>query len=850
MKLLFRVILKFCTTNHLFKYFRKRYSDQQLEILNKLVRTRGKIRNLRYHVAFLKACIKKRVVPKFLKTRIEKSRARINSRIESAFLHDEIENSVKEMSTVTQRCAKLKQQAVQFLSYFDLIRFCRYMAKIDARKEDEKVRQNERNISLLLKTRYGTKAVAGSKVITNLSDYELSDTEELVLSLGLDFSVPPTEIKREEVFAEFEVLLGQLSHHHQKFDDESRAKEHSEKIVALKAKLSSLAHGFCGTPIDRSDFTMTSDCYRSIRSLKSNKSIHITKPDKGSGVVILNKCDYISKMDLILGDKSKFEILGPACDNDNTSKIEARIQRLLLTLKKAGKISSAEYDDIRPTGSIRPRMYGLPKTHKSNVPLRPILSMVGSAYHKVAKWIARYLEPVSLLYGGNCIRDSFTFADTIRNVDLDESEISMCSFDISSLFTNVPVQETIEICANELYGGVLPSPPFSRSSFVKLMRLITCDVEFSFNNTIYTQIDGVAMGSPLGPILANIFVGYYEKRLFEDIDRPLMYQRYVDDTFAIFENESQCDLFLSKLNGLHPSLKFTMEKEVNNSLAFLDVVVEKTGANFVTSVYRKPTFSGQYISWDSFCPVKRKVNLIRTLVHRALMICSKVKLDSELENIRSIFQSNGYPDHIIKMTIDRKLKDFRKVKPFGPRKCPVYLHLPWIGKVSNRFEKQIKSSVSHCFSQVEPQIIFMTKSLMPATQKDVLPATNQSNIIYEYTCRCDSRYVGRTSQRLQQRIRQHVPRQIRINNVSPTPSSQSVDTLRDYDQVTACNSAIGQHLLSHPECADHYNDSQFSILARGRSLFHLKVLESTIIKLRKPILCRQKERLYTLGIFH
>ena len=139
------------------------------------------------------------------------------------------------------------------------------------------------------------------------------------------------------------------------------------------------------------------------------------------------------------------------------------------------------------------------------------------------------------------------------------------------------------------------------------------------------------------------------------------------------------------------------------------------------------------------------------------------------------------------------------------------MHLPWIGTACNRFEKQIKSSVSHCFAQVEPRVIFTTKSLLPATRKDVLPAIDQSNIIYQYTCRCDSRYVGLTSQHLQQRIRQHVPRQIKNSQGDDmsASSSQSLGTMQEYDKVTACNSAIGQHLLKHPECAKHYNINQF-----------------------------------------
>jgi len=138
------------------------------------------------------------------------------------------------------------------------------------------------------------------------------------------------------------------------------------------------------------------------------------------------------------------------------------------------------------------------------------------------------------------------------------------------------------------------------------MQLATSSVEFSFNNSMYRQIDGVAMGSPPGPALANIFVGHQEQKLFNVVNRPLAYFRYVDDTFAVFNNEDDCNAFLSHLNCLHSSLRFTHEKESNHSLHFLDVLLERRDSEFSTSVYRKPTFTGQYLRWNSFIPTNGK----------------------------------------------------------------------------------------------------------------------------------------------------------------------------------------------------------------------------------------------------
>ena len=155
----------------------------------------------------------------------------------------------------------------------------------------------------------------------------MSDTEKFVLSHGLDFCLPPTNEKREKIFAEFEVLMVQLFYH------SSKSKE---CLSASKAKLNHLAHAFCGTQIYLTYFAIHRECIDAIKSLRSNDKIIITKPDKGSGVVILNKSDYITKMNLILNDESKFQQIGPADTNDNTEKIEAKIQRRLLHPRTVG----------------------------------------------------------------------------------------------------------------------------------------------------------------------------------------------------------------------------------------------------------------------------------------------------------------------------------------------------------------------------------------------------------------------------------------------------------------------------------------------------------------------------------
>ena len=131
-------------------------------------------------------------------------------------------------------------------------------------------------------------------------------------------------------------------------------------------------------------------------------------------------------------------------------------------------------------------------------------------------------------------------------------------------------------------------------------------------------------------------------------------------------------------------------------------------------------------------------------MHRALVICSKSKLQQELDSIRSrsIFRQNGYPEVIINLTISKKIARFYQPVKEGPLKCPAYLKLPWIGNISLKFEKQVKSNVTNCFSAVELRVIFQTRKILPSIHKDAIPTTQQSLVVYQHVCRCNCRYRG------------------------------------------------------------------------------------------------------------
>ena len=128
------------------------------------------------------------------------------------------------------------------------------------------------------------------------------------------------------------------------------------------------------------------------------------------------------------------------------------------------------------------------------------------------------------------------------------------------------------------------------------------------------------MGSPLGPTLANVFMCHFENIWLQNCPshfKPIVYRRFADDTFLLFRSKNHVEKFRNYLNKQHKNIKFTSEIEENGSLSLLDIKISRENNKFVTSVYRKPTFTGVFTNFQSFVPDIYKRGLIETLLHRS-----------------------------------------------------------------------------------------------------------------------------------------------------------------------------------------------------------------------------------------
>ena len=281
---------------------------------------------------------------------------------------------------------------------------------------------------------------------------------------------------------------------------------------------------------------------------------------------------------------------------------EASLQRFLRKLKQNNFFKDIEYDKLYPSGSAPAPTYGTPNMHKfsscdSFPKLCLIVSSIGTFNYNLARFLCDFLSP--LVPNDYSCKDTFSFVSQIKNANL--SKKFLVSYNVTSLFTNISLQETIDIAINLIFNHN-PNLNITRKELKKLFLFATSQTHFIFNSKFYNQIDGVAMGSLLAPVLANIFMGFHESKWLNknNLNKPQFYSIYVDHILAAFDNEQDSLNFLKFLNNKHPDIKLTREKQMNLPIAFLDVLISGiNNQNLTLPTYHKSTYTGLLLNFNS-----------------------------------------------------------------------------------------------------------------------------------------------------------------------------------------------------------------------------------------------------------
>ena len=221
------------------------------------------------------------------------------------------------------------------------------------------------------------------------------------------------------------------------------------------------------------------------------------------------------------------------------------------------------YSRLYPLGSCPGKFSGTAKMYKlltnnvNNLPLHPVISNIGTTTYQTAKYLAKLLSPLDA--SEYTISNTKAFVKQIRKIKVSQG-YKMVSFDVALLFTNIPMNKTIEIILGRVYEkNDLTTTTISKREMKELLYICTKNFHFSFSNEIYMQNDGVTIGFPLGPVLANIFMVELERTIIPSFsDKIKLWKRYVDDTSTFVKTDEIKDI-LSSLNSCYSNILFTME---------------------------------------------------------------------------------------------------------------------------------------------------------------------------------------------------------------------------------------------------------------------------------------------------
>ena len=363
-------------------------------------------------------------------------------------------------------------------------------------------------------------------------------------------------------------------------------------------------------------------------------------------------------------------------------------------------------------------------------------------------------------------------------------DFELVSFDVVSLFTSVPLDFTIKLISDKIYKDKLNQTQLDIDEMKQLLETCTKEMHFSYNGTICRQIDGVSMGSPLGPVIANIFMVELEKTLVPQLEESIsLWYRYVDDTFTMIR-KGHVEAVLDRLNGFHPSIKFTFEKEINQSIAFLDVkVIKKIDGSFDTDIHRKPTDTNVYVSWEAFAPKAWKTGTLKGLVRRALTICSTEEFQTkEISFLKKVYgEQNGFPSRIIHDCIHSVKRKIEEVNiPHDDAENPLenpsenlsenqetnspsihvvkpIICLPYKGKEGDKIISQFRNAMMKALPpSIKPRFAYQgTKIGSFFKTKDPVPIEHQSDCVYAYKPNGATKYIGETKVRFGTRKYEH-----------------------------------------------------------------------------------------------
>lgn len=304
--------------------------------------------------------------------------------------------------------------------------------------------------------------------------------------------------------------------------------------------------------------------------------------------------------------------------------------------------------------------YILPKIHKENIPGRPIVSSINSLTEHISEFLTLCIQPITENLN-SYIKDTKHFLQKVITQPKVQKNTLLVSIDVKSLYTNIPHKEGIHACLHFIkkYKTTLPNFTPNNKILETLLTFVLDNNYFEFNERLYKQMFGTAMGTKMAPPYANLFLGHLENNFILNSNfksNLQLYLRFLDDIFIIWKGEEQeLNKFFEYINNIHNTIKFTWEYS-KTSINFLDttIYINKRTKRLCSKLYKKPTDKTSLLHFNSYHPLHTKLSIIYSQAVRYRTITTNnAILKNELKDLKTNLLSRKYPSYLINSQIQK-----------------------------------------------------------------------------------------------------------------------------------------------------------------------------------------------------
>lgn len=465
----------------------------------------------------------------------------------------------------------------------------------------------------------------------------------------------------------------------------------------------------------------------------------------------MNKEDYDQKMTALLNDRSTYRVL----ERTPLTRLNSLHRTLIRKLNTTQELDTNTKTKLLKSNGTLGRIYGAVKTHKTNKPLRPIISMRGTTTYDTSKYLADILRR-SITNHEYTIINSNDLVEKLKQIRIPDGYI-LTSFDVVSMFTNIPLDHTLKLI-DEKWNSIAVHTTIKKASFLELIKLLFNNCYFTYKQVTYQQIRGLPMGSSISPVLADLVLNELIITTVEKLDYTIPFMgRYVDDLILILP-ERQVASTLELFNSYHPDIQFTAEMEQDNKINFLELTIERQPDGTVdTDWYRKEIASLRCLNFYSNHSIQQKRNIVLMYQKKIYELSAPQHIYKNLAIAKKILLQNNYPMFFIKRYLYRRNNiTSPQHQPIGNQTqeeepTPIsYYRIPYIDRVATKLKKIIENQNN--------KLVFYNKKTTRAIHtklKDKIDTNLKSNVVYRFPCSCGKHYYGQTRQYISSRIKQH-----------------------------------------------------------------------------------------------